>query len=299
MIGNTFYFDWEINLITVIQEHFGKLGILLSQFCSLLGQEYPLVLMVMIFFFCIDKKLGERLGISLMTVLIWAPMVKNIFLRRRPYFDHENVKILIAPSPTEDAYDLMAQGFSLPSAHSACSATAYPQLAYAIKKKWAVVLIGIGLPLIIGISRFCVGAHYPTDVLCGWALGIVSTIAVVLLKSKINNPDISNFILLITGIPGLFYCQSEDFFTGFGLLLGSCFGFMFERKFVDFKPTKKLIYNILRIALGICVFLAFAQGIKFIFGDTLLIRVIRYAIGAFMTLGIFPLIFTRYEKEKE
>ena len=36
-----------------------------------------------------------------------------------------------------------------------------------------ILVIGIGLPLLVGISRFILGVHYPTDVLVGWLMGIV------------------------------------------------------------------------------------------------------------------------------
>jgi undecaprenyl-diphosphatase len=31
------------------------------------------------------------------------------------------------------------------------------------------------LSLVIGVSRVCMGVHYPTDILGGWALGLVWT----------------------------------------------------------------------------------------------------------------------------
>jgi len=59
-------------------------------------------------------------------------------------------------------------GNSLPSNHSAAIAAA------AVALVWAAPLAGvaaIGLALFIGISRVYLGAHYPSDVLAGFALG--------------------------------------------------------------------------------------------------------------------------------
>ena len=296
MLGTTFYLDWEINLILAIQAHFGKIGILISQVCSLLGQQYPLVLLVCILYFAIDKKMGKRICLNLLTVLVWCPMIKNVTFRRRPYFDNENIKILIAAEPSADAYDMVAQGFSFPSAHSACSVAAYPAMTRCSKKKWLRVL-GWVLPFIIGISRFCVGAHYPTDVIVGWALGIFVAFIIPFLGSKLNNENYLYLIILLTAIPGLFYCQTTDYFSGFGLLLGFFLGSLFEEKYVNFEKPKSIKYAILRVALGIGVFLLFAQGIKFIIGEGIVVRVIRYTVGAFIALGVFPILFKKFEKE--
>ncbi len=298
LAGNVFYFEWEIALIRLIQSHFGAFGILLSKFLSLLGQEYPLVAIVMIFYFSGNKTLGKRLCINLMSVLIWAPMIKNVFFRIRPYFAHKDIEILIPPSPTEDAYDMLAQGYSFPSAHSACSTAAYPFVGKVLNKKWTKIL-GLALPILIGVSRFCVGAHYPTDVLAGWAIGAIVLMLLPFLYSKIKNENVVNFIILATGIPGLFYCQTEDFFSGFALLLGACFGFWFEQKYVKFSETRNIKYIIVRIVLGIGVFLLFAQGLKFVLGTSILVRVIRYSIGSFITLGLYPMLFKRIEKSED
>ena len=296
MAANIFYFDWELTLIKAIQTHFGNFGVLISQFLSLLGQEYPLVAIVVILYFSANKDIGKKICFNLMSALVWVPMLKNIAFRVRPYFAHDDVKILLAPYPSEDTWDMMAQGYSFPSAHSACAVAAYPTLGKFLGKKWTKI-VGIILPIAIGVSRFCVGAHYPTDVLAGWGVGLIVLIIMPILYSKIKNEDIVHLIILATGIPGFFYCKSEDFYTGFGLMLGACLGFMVERKFVNFKPTKKISRIIVRCVIGLGLFLGLAQGIKYILGEGLIVRVFRYAVGAFVTLGIYPMLFKRFEKE--
>ncbi len=296
MTANVFYFEWELTLIKAIQAHFGSFGILVSQFLSLLGQEYPLVAIVMILYFSANKEVGKKICFNLMSALVWIPMLKNIAFRVRPYFVHDDVKILLAPYPSEDTWDMMAQGYSFPSAHSACSAAAYPMLGKAIGKKWAKVL-GVIIPIAIGVSRFCVGAHYPTDVLAGWGVGLIVLLLMPFLYNKIKNEDIVRFIILATGIPGLFYCQSDDFYTGFGLMLGACFGFMVERKYVNFKPTKKVVRVIVRSLIGLGIFLGLAQGFKFVLGEGHIVRVFRYAVGCFVTLGIYPMVFKKFERD--
>lgn len=296
MLGVSFSFPWEISLMVFLQAHFNKFGVLLSQFFSLLGQEYPLVLFVCIFYFAIDKNLGKRILFSLLAVLTWCPMLKNVALRRRPYFDHEEIKILLPAVPTEDAYDMVAQGFSFPSAHASCSAAAYPQITHYAKRKW-VRALGYIIPFCIGLSRFCVGAHYPTDVFVGWILGLLVAFLVPFAASKIKNENYIYIAILITALPGIFFCETTDYFSGLGLLIGAVFGVIFEERKVGFEKPKNIKWAIIRVVCGIAFFLLFAQGIKFILGEGIVVRVIRYAVGAFMALGVYPLAFRKFEKE--
>jgi membrane-associated phospholipid phosphatase len=38
--------------------------------------------------------------------------------------------------------------------------------------RWLVIALGLGLPLLVGISRPYLGVHYPSDVLAGWTVGL-------------------------------------------------------------------------------------------------------------------------------
>ena len=67
--------------------------------------------------------------------------------------------------------------FSFPSGHAFGAMVVYGLLTYlayrALPTPWNVVALIVGGLLIffIGISRIYLGAHFPTDVLGGWALG--------------------------------------------------------------------------------------------------------------------------------
>ena len=72
-------------------------------------------------------------------------------------------------------------GFSFPSGHALASAAFYPLLAWATLRLRRVrfVLVGVGLPLFVGLGRLYLGVHWPTDVLAGWALGAAQTAAAI------------------------------------------------------------------------------------------------------------------------
>ena len=208
-----------------------------------------LILVVGFVYWSYDKKLGKTVGLSAVMGLIWNAMVKNIVLRRRPYFDHENIKILRVVEPDADIYDIAAQGYSFPSGHSTNAATVFGSMALNLRKRW-MTAVAIVIPLLTGISRFVVGAHYPTDVLGGWLLGLISVLIVHLLQKRVKNTLLQYGILLIAAVPGLFYCKTTDYFTGLGLLIGFMGGTLLEERFVRFENTRKPLLMAVRLLGG-------------------------------------------------
>ncbi len=235
--------------------------------------------------------------------MVWNAEIKNIILRRRPYMVHEEIRILRVVEPSADPMDISAQGYSFPSGHSANAASVYVSLAARLKKKWMTVL-AVLLPLLVGFSRIVVGAHYPTDVLCGWLLGLLSVALVSLLMKKIKNRGILYGILLLTAVPGFFFCKSEDYFTSVGLMIGFMAGNVLEERKVCFENTRNVLFGILRIIGGFALYFLLNKLLKMPFssdflsdGSTaaLLIRTLRYAVIAFVEFGVYPMLFAPAE----
>ncbi|MGD1005621.1 MAG: phosphatase PAP2 family protein [Ignavibacteriaceae bacterium] len=100
-------------------------------------------------------------------------LMKGIFSRPRPHIVPHLVNV---------------DSLSYPSGHSAISAIIYLSLIFIIftldikrSIKISFLYSAIFLILLIGISRIYLGVHYPSDVLGGWALGLIwSSISVIL-----------------------------------------------------------------------------------------------------------------------
>lgn len=297
--GITFFFPWEVSLIQWLQTHISSAGISIFSFFSMFGEEMLIILLLGFVYWSYDKKLGRAMGLSAIMGLAWNTMAKNIVLRRRPYFDHEGIKILRVVEPKADIYDISAQGYSFPSGHSTNAATMFGSLAVNLRKRW-VTVIAIIIPLLTGISRFVVGAHYPTDVLAGWLLGLISVIIIQLLISRVKNTMVLYGILLVTTIPGLFYCKSADYFTSIGLLIGFMGGTLLDDYCVHFENTRKPIWMIARVLGGLAVYFMLNTVLKLPFSEeflsggsaaALLVRCARYAIVAFADFGVYPMLF--------
>lgn len=145
-----------------------------------------LILIIGFIYWSYDKKLGRMMGMSAIMGPAWNTMAKNIAVRRRPYFDNDNIKILRVVDREADIYNIAAQGYSFPSIHSTNVSTVFCSFALNLRKRWMTVL-AIIIPLLTWFSRIVVGAHYPTDVLAGLALGVVSVFIVGFLQKRIKN----------------------------------------------------------------------------------------------------------------
>ena len=297
--GNTYFFPWEVNLIEWLQTHIGGAGISLISHLSIFGEEMLMILIVGFVYWSYDKKLGRTIGLTAIMGLAWSTMIKNIALRRRPYFDHEGIKIMRVVDAKADIYDIAAQGYSFPSIHSANAATVFGTLAVNLRKRW-MTIAAVMILLLTGFSRVVVGAHYPTDVLVGWTLGLISVMITLVLQKRIKNTPVLYGILLITAVPGLFYCKSADYFTSMGLLVGFMGGTLLDDRFVHFENTRKPISMIACVLGGLALYLALNTILKLPFskeflsgGSTagMLVRSARYAVIAFVDFGVYPMLF--------
>ncbi len=301
VVGNSFWFDFEVNFMEWLQNILGEGGARFVSNFSLFGEELALILILGFLYWCYDKKLGEFVGTSILLGLASNTMIKNIFWRRRPYFDHESIKCYRPVDKDADIYDIAAQGFSFPSGHSTNSVSTYSALAYKKKNKW-LTLIAVCAPLLIGFSRVSVGVHYPTDVLGGWLLGGLSAVITAVLFNKVSEEKrwLMYLIMFIISCIGLFYCKTSDYFTSLGLMGGIFAAFEFEKRFVKFEGTRKPLLCIIRLFLGIAVYIALNTLFKLPFSKEFLdsgtyaaglVRTCRYLIVSFVTVGVYPFVF--------
>ena len=299
LTGNHFSFPWEVSLITWLQSVLPESVIRVFSFLSSFGEEIFLILLIGFLYWGWNKKLGKIIGLPLLLGICWASMVKNIAMRRRPYMDHEGISLFRKIAREADISDIAEQGYSFPSMHSVNSAVVFGALAMTVKKKWAAVL-AVLIPLLVGFSRVVVGAHFPTDVMTGWLLGFASLFVTSFLQKKIKSTPLFYLVVLLLTLPGIFFCKSADYFSGFGMMIGFLLGTLLEEKVVRFENTRNPLRILLRILGGIGVFLALNSLLKlpfsadFLESSTLpsyMVRCARYALIIFADFGVYPLLF--------
>lgn len=307
IFGNSFAFDWEVQLIIWLQQLLGPTGIQIISFFSFFAETIVFVAIFGLFYWCLDKKFGKQLACIILMGTIWNPMIKNIFDRRRPYMDHPSIDLHRPIDSSSDINNIHAQGFSFPSGHSTNVVCLFVGLSnYKKEKKYFYLALLIAF--LVGLSRVVVGAHYPSDVIAGWALGFITLFIVTYLRKKIEKDWIYYSILILSGLPGLFYCTSNDYFTCFGMLIGFCLGSLIESKYINFKETRQPLQILLRFIGGIAIFLILNTLLKMPFTTTFLesgvylariVRLLRYAITIFVIVGLYPYLFQFFPSKKQ
>ena len=118
LIGNIFFFEWEVALITWLQAHLGAVGTAVASAVSSLGEELVCVAVLGFLYWCYDKEFGRFVGLNMLVGVVLNPMIKNLAIRLRPYHAHEEIFCLKPVDGSADIYDVSAQGYSFPSGHS-------------------------------------------------------------------------------------------------------------------------------------------------------------------------------------
>ena len=120
------------------------------------------VLAVLLLIFKKTRKMGFTILISYgLVYLVGQYVLKDLIARPRPCHIDETVELLIArPS-----------SFSCPSTHSGWAFAAAASV-FAWNKRYGII-VGLAA-LIVAFSRLYLFVHFPTDVLFGIALGILS-----------------------------------------------------------------------------------------------------------------------------
>ncbi len=133
------------------------------RFVTALGYYWvvlPLLVVAVVAFYLANWRLSAvLLLVSTAGSVVLTTVLKAVFQRARPEM-------------IDSGY--AASFYSFPSGHATVAAGFYGALtlilAYRLRgaARWAVVVFGTVLVLLIGFSRLYLGVHYPTDVLAGY-----------------------------------------------------------------------------------------------------------------------------------
>ena len=296
-LGIVWYLPFEEQFIVWLQQlgsgtALQQILFILNNFFSFLGEEMVCVAVMGMIYWGFNKEIGARVGTAIVTTNVGIGLLKNIFARVRPWAASDRIELL------RDV-----DGFSFPSGHSANCTTLYPTVAYEYRKRKWLTAAAVMIPLLCGVSRCYVGAHWPTDVLVGWCTGLIVFALTEFVLRRAKNKYTYYVILIVVCSVGMFYCTTNDYYNSYGMLLGMVPGFLFEEKVVRFENTKNPWLVILRTLVGGGLYFALSAAIKLVIGGIypegtqgyLLMRTVRYALVVFLVVGVYPLSF-RVEK---
>ena len=149
--------EWGIALIAWLQASFPWLRSPM-QFLSFLGNEDFFLVLLPFLYWCVDPRLGARVGILLAVSSNVNDFFKLFLHTPRPYWVSAQVKAMSSET-----------SYGLPSGHAQNTLSVWGLVGAAARGwlRWAMVV----LIFLIGLSRVFLAVHFPTDVLLGWAIG--------------------------------------------------------------------------------------------------------------------------------
>lgn len=279
--------------------------------------EFYLVLVPFIYW-TIDRRIGVRALLLLITVDFFTSSFKLLFHQPRPYW-------------IGGVKELSQEGsYGIPSSHASNSLAVGGYLGARAKRNgfWVFVVI---LVFLIGLSRLYLGVHFPHDVLFGWLIGFV-----LLWAFHKWGDDVSDWLrseslsyqigvgfaasiliifvgfmirLLISGTPdpaewSKFSMEArsvKQFLTLAGALFGTIAGYVLMRQHARFKTTGAWSKRGLRYAVGIIGLLLIYFGLDILFGfiavdESVLgyiLRYIRLGAATFWATFLAPWVFIK------
>jgi membrane-associated phospholipid phosphatase len=284
--------QWGLELIRAVQSVRGPVLDAIFKGITFLGEEDFFIILLPLFLWCVDFAFSVRLSFFFLFSTVVNSVAKGLIDHPRPCDLDPEVKL----------HDYTGR-HGLPSGHSQSAVVVWGAIASYIRKRWAWA-IAVLLMVLIGFSRIYLGVHFPTDVLAGWALGVILLVGYVLLMPRIETWLKSTALIvrlaLVAVIPlaiAVIY-PSDDSLSAMGVFFGAGVGFVLTAQWVHFSAAGPLWQRVLRLLLGAVVLLALRFGLKAIFpvkGEALyaLMRFVRYAVvGLWAGLGA-PWLFLK------
>ena len=287
-----------------------------------LGSEIAAILIVFVIYWCVSKRDGLFMLANCLLASCVNQIVKLVCHVPRPFVKYEDFEVVeIARSTTG--------GFSFPSGHTQNATSLYGSLYYVLKRKGVRVLPVLCLVMIVlvAFSRLYLGAHYPTDVLGGFAVGLIFLLILTRVFRRID--EYPYLISVMFGIGTVAMAASlwvfefgpgravvEDLTTPEALAdmlkaLGMCTGLSLavtvcepiERKFVRFETEAVWWAQILKAAIGLAgvgvLMLVMKYPSEAMIGQNGFAYIPRLFVPAAFGICVWPMTFGWFPKRRQ
>jgi len=255
---------------------------------TMMGSSYFYFLVLPIFYWCIDKRFGLKIGIILLSSIYVNTVVKNVTMVQRP-IGYPGIRSIFTQS---------AGGYSFPSGHAQGTTTFWGTLMFKYNKKF-INILGIASIILVSLSRLYLGVHWPVDIIGGILIAVLIIIVgelvdSIIVESKFDIPLAYKIILaIIVPTALIFLFPYTENFEYMGLASGILIGYFVDERYYAFtvaNSTKKQIYKVI---IGALIFLALQNGLKYILPYTNVFNAVRYLIcGLWLSIGA-PLTFNK------
>jgi len=268
-------------------------------------------------YWCIDKKAGSRMLLTLGGGSVVLQFMKNTFCVYRPWI--RDFRIIPAGESIKTA-----TGYSFPSGHTYIATSIFGSIAiWQRKRVWLSAVCGACV-LLVMFSRMYLGVHTPADVITSIFLCLICIWLSNKLLTWADGGKRRDLIVLISGLvicaAFLIYCKIKpypidykpdgsvlvdpfemitDCYLAAGTLIGFLLGWTVERHFVKFAETTDWRVRTVRLLVGAVTSFVF---VKFGFEQIILAlgvhwgNLVSFAIVIFWVMAGVPALFGLIEK---
>lgn len=282
---------WGIDVIKWFQQASPLLDLPFLIF-TYTGDQMFFILFFPLVIWSIDHNFGLRLTIIFLLSSYLNTVAKLIVDQPRPGDIDGTVKVLVHETSG-----------GLPSGHTQSATVVWGMFIREFREKW-VRWLAIIMILFVPLSRIYLGAHFPTDILGGYLLGIL----VLLMVWKLEKPliqwlsqaslflQISISILLPLLLIPLMPSWDSTGFTICGVMVGGGVGICLEKRYLKFSVSEVLWKRPVCYLLGVSILMAIYIGLKVLFSGLEpepFFRFLRYLVLGLYIVLIAPWIFQK------
>ena len=269
-----------------------------------LGDEIALLVVALVFFWCIDKrKCYYIMSIGFVGTIV-NQFMKLLFQIPRPWVRDPSFTAVEAAKES-------AGGYSFPSGHSQNSVGIFGGIA-AIEKNKFIRILSIIICVLVPFSRMYLGVHTPADIFVGAAMAIA---LIFILKPLIFGFDgklIPYVLGFMTALAVAYLCFIEFFpfpedidphnlasgtknaYTFIGALTGFCVVYFVDTKWLKFPVNAVWWVQVIKVVVGFVLVLALKEGLSKPLSDLLTEypgRMVRYFLMVIVAGIVWPLTF--------
>lgn len=280
------------------------------QWLTYLGQEIPILVILCILFWCVNKRLAYRIGLSFFFSGLLLQDAKLFFRIERPWVLDPNF------TPVESAVPA-ATGYSFPSGHTQSAGALFFTLASGVKRKGLRVIFLL-IPLLVAFSRMYLGVHTPKDVTA--ALLLSGGISFLFWKWDKRRPEngegirkadgylsvLLSVLALAAAAYGIFLLRqgtvtekmAMDCCKVAGGGLGLAAGWYLENRYIRFSVEGSAAAKSVRVVLGLLLLAALKLALGQILGNGLFGAVAENVLLVIWLICGYPLLLKCAARKK-
>ncbi|MDO5424366.1 MAG: phosphatase PAP2 family protein [Eubacteriales bacterium] len=273
------------------------------QFCTYLGQEIPVLAVICVLFWCVNKTLAYQIGLSFFGSGLLLQNLKITFRIDRPWVLDPDFEPVASAVPA-------ATGYSFPSGHTQSATALFSTLALYVKRKGLKIVFTVCF-LLVGLSRMYLGVHTPKDVCVAILLALAVTLILNpvmkrLTDSKIQNGVVSLILAALSAATIFYACfllnqgtieesYALDCCKAAGAGFGFALGWFLERCYIQFSIEGSLRFQVGKTVVGLAVTLCLKLLFKAVLGSSIPAEILQNALLVLWILAAYPFLLKRYQ----